>query len=197
MQFRTVRQRQTGSDRFARALGPRGEFFAFECAVSHDPTIESVEVQLSPDVAGYVSREYWPGIQSGVCAGRDQMRAAGVHLCGTSLLILGTKEHPVDTSPRVVRERLAEFVRSRVVGWSEPIALRSEWLTSDVVAIARGIHASGAQDGLPALTDALLEAGCDDALVIEHLTTCPDHGPMCWVVEMIRTQAALRDGTSG
>jgi hypothetical protein len=61
-----------------------------------------------------------------------------------------------------------------------------------VLAIARGIHANAALDGIPALTDALLEAGCDDPLVMEHLRTCPDHGPSCWVVEMILDAASPR-----
>ncbi|MBM3980095.1 MAG: hypothetical protein FJ304_07385 [Planctomycetes bacterium] len=71
--------------------------------------------------------------------------------------------------------------------------MRAEWLTSDVVALARGIHASAALDGLPALCDALLEAGCDDPLVVEHLQTCRDHAPSCWVVEMILDQLTARE----
>src|SRR5688572_18100404 len=98
MQFRTVRQRHTGSDRFARALGPRGEFFAFDYEVSNDPTLEGVGVQLSPDVERYGSREYWPDIQFGVRLGWDETQSQGVRLCCTSLSITNTKEHPVDTS---------------------------------------------------------------------------------------------------
>lgn len=198
MQFRTVRQPQTGTDRFSRPRGPRGDFFAFECAVSHDPASESVGVQLAPGAEHSCSRECWTYIREGVGFGCAASRTDGARLCCTNLLITGANDHPVDTNPTLVRLRLAEFVQSRVVGWSEPIdPLRSELLTSDVVALARGIHANQAFDGLPALTDALLEAGCDDPLALEHLTTCPDHGPMCWVVEMICAQAAARDGTSG
>jgi hypothetical protein len=65
-------------------------------------------------------------------------------------------------------------------------------LTSDVVALARGIHANAGLDGLSALTDALLEAGCDDPLVINHLNMCPDHASSCWVVEMILNQIESR-----
>jgi hypothetical protein len=195
MQIRTVYQRQRGTERHLRVIGGRAEFFSFDYEVSHDPTIERVGVQLSPDVA--VSREYWPEIQEGVRNGCAEALRLGVRLCSTSLLILATKEHPVDTSPHVVRTNLATFVSSRVAGWSEPIALHPEWLTSDVVALARGIHTHSALDGLPALTDALLEAGCDDPLALEHLRMCPDHGPSCWVVEMICAQAAARDGTVG
>jgi hypothetical protein len=197
MQFCTVCQRQTGTDRHARQIGSRGEFFAFEYEVSHAPTVECVGVRRSPEAERAGSGGYWPDIKTGVQEGTLTIRHDGISLCCTELLIVFTKQMDVDTTPRLVRTRLAEFVRSRVVGWSEPVELRSEWLTSDVVALARGIHANAALDGLPALTDALLEAGCEDPLTIEHLKTCPDHGPMCWVVEMICAQAAARDGTSG
>ncbi|MCI0464657.1 MAG: hypothetical protein L0Z62_47640 [Gemmataceae bacterium] len=58
-------------------------------------------------------------------------------------------------------------------------------LTADVVRLARGIRASAAFDGLPALADALEDAGCDESLMLEHLRTCADHAPSCWAVEMI------------
>ena len=92
----------------------------------------------------------------------------------------------VDTSPQLVRTRLTEFIQPQIVAWVNPLPpLHKDWLTSDVIALARGIHATSAFDGLPVLHDALLEAGCDDPLVVEHLRTCPDHSPSCWVVEMI------------
>jgi hypothetical protein len=61
-----------------------------------------------------------------------------------------------------------------------------------VVALARGIDAGAALDGIPALADALQEAGCDNPLVMEHLRTCPDHSPSCWVVEMILDATRVR-----
>jgi hypothetical protein len=160
--------------------------------VSHDPTIETLGVQLSPNTTKrYGSREYGTDIQLGVQTGCDEARREGVRLCCASLLVLGINEDAIDTSPHVVQTRLAEFVRSHVVKWSEPIPpLRAEWLTADVVALARGIHANAALDGLPALTDALIEAGCDDPLVLEHLKTCSDYAPSCWVVEMILDQSS-------
>jgi hypothetical protein len=106
--------------------------------------------------------------------------------------VLLAKYHDVDTSPAIVQRSVAECINAAVAEQhAEPVPpLRTEWLTSDVMALARGIHANAALDGLPALTDALIEAGCDDPLVMEHLKTCPDHGPSCWVVEMILDQLA-------
>lgn len=192
MEFRTVRQRQSGTEKHARQVGGRGEFFLFGYEVSHDSSIESVGVQLSPNVEDYLARDYWPAIKAGVRAGCEEAQRQGVRLCCTSLLIPSVREMLVDTTARLVQARLTEFVRSRVCEWSEPIEYFTEWLTSDVLALARGIHANAALDGLPALTDALIEAGCDDPLVMEHLRTCPDHGPSCWVVEMILDAESTR-----
>lgn len=144
-------------------------------------------MQLNPDVIKSAAWDYESDIYAGVRVGWEDARSDdSARLCCTKLHILATRDNPVDTSPYVIRLLLSEFVRKRIAEWAESLApLRAEWLTSDVVALARGIHANAALDGLPALTDALLEAGCDDQLVMEHLQTCPDHSPSCWVVEMI------------
>lgn len=60
------------------------------------------------------------------------------------------------------------------------------WQTTDVTALVRGIVADGADDRLPILADALQEAGCDDAEVLEHLRREP-HGCRagCWVLDRL------------
>lgn len=193
MDFFTVRERRTGTETHTRQMGPRGEFFAFDYEVSCDPTIEGVGVLLSTDVLRSASWDYSSDIRTGACVGWDDVRhKVDTRLCCTKLLIMRTRDNPVDTSPRAIQELVGRFVCARLTAWAEPIPpLRPEWLTSDVVALARGIHANAALDGLPALTDALIEAGCNDPLVMEHLRTCPDHTPSCWVVEMILDQVTF------
>jgi hypothetical protein len=190
MQFRTVRQPKSDSERLARQAGPRAVFFAFDYELSHDPAIEGVGVQLAAGIWNYASWDYQSEICTGARVGWEgAQHDDGVRLCCTRLSIQRTRDNPVDTSPAAIRSVLFQCVRNRVAAWAEPIPpLRPEWLTSDVTALARGIHANAAFDGLPALTDALIEAGCDDPLVMEHLKTCPDHAPSCWVVEMILDQ---------
>ncbi len=193
MQFRTVRGPQTGTEKHMRQFGGRGEFFVFDYALSHDPTLEGVGVHVSPNVKAGASWDYEPDLHAGARAGWEDALFDDVRLCCTGLRVLSTRDNPVDTSPHVIRSFFIEFFRKRITEWAEPIPpLRAEWLTSDVVALARGVHAHGAFDGRPALCDALLEAGCDDPLVIEHLQTCPDHGPSCWVVEMILDNISAR-----
>ncbi|WP_439626966.1 hypothetical protein [Gemmata sp.] len=60
------------------------------------------------------------------------------------------------------------------------------WLTSDVLALARGIYAERAFDRMPILADALQDAGCDNEDVLTH---CRDasapHVRGCWVVDLV------------
>jgi hypothetical protein len=204
MQFFTIlqpkieeyrRRGQTGG-----LLAPRGSYFNdFAYELHDDPTVEGIAVRFAPGLRGILPREFWPDVEVGARSGAEGARTRGLRLCCVRFTMTLAKYHDVDTTPQAVQRHVASCVDWYVAACqTEPVPpLRAEWLTSDVVALARGIHAKQALDGLPALTDALLEAGCDDPLAIDHLTTCPDHGPMCWVVEMICAQAAARDGTSG
>jgi hypothetical protein len=67
-----------------------------------------------------------------------------------------------------------------------PVALDPAWLTSDVRALATGIHADRAFDRMPILADALQDAGCADEYVLRH---CRDARQMhirgCWVVDLL------------
>lgn len=60
------------------------------------------------------------------------------------------------------------------------------WLTSDVLALARGIYDERAFDRMPILADALQDAGCANEDVLSH---CRDphtaHVRGCWVVGLL------------
>ncbi|MBA4066320.1 MAG: hypothetical protein C0501_21920 [Isosphaera sp.] len=59
------------------------------------------------------------------------------------------------------------------------------WLTSTVVALATGIYGERAFDRLPILADALQDAGCEDAAVLDHCRGPGPHARGCWVVDML------------
>ena len=66
-----------------------------------------------------------------------------------------------------------------------PVSVEPSWLTSTVVVLAEGIYQERAFDRLPILADALMDAGCDHADVLEH---CRGEGPHvrgCWVVDLL------------
>jgi hypothetical protein len=196
MQFLTILKPKRSRNYVRGIRGGRGLYFDdFEYELSDDPLTEGITAQFGPELGRCFPRDLWPEVTIGARNGWEWAHQFGVRFCSVRFTLLFAKYHDVDTTSQAVQLRIADCIAKAVPELSEPVwALCDEWLTSDVVALARGIHAKRALDGLPALTDALLEAGCDDPLAIEHLTTCPDHGPMCWVVEMICAQAAARDG---
>jgi hypothetical protein len=59
------------------------------------------------------------------------------------------------------------------------------WLTSTTVSLARSIYKDCAFDRLPILADALEEAGCDDADVLNHLRGDGLHVRGCWAVDLV------------
>jgi len=67
-----------------------------------------------------------------------------------------------------------------------PVALDPSWLTSDVVALARGIYADRAFDRMPILADALQDAGCANDDVLNHCRDAAQvHVRGCWVVDLL------------
>jgi hypothetical protein len=65
------------------------------------------------------------------------------------------------------------------------LTLRPEWLSSDVVLLAHGIYAERAFDRMPILADAIQEAGCDNAEILDHCRGAGPHVRGCWVVDLV------------
>jgi hypothetical protein len=64
--------------------------------------------------------------------------------------------------------------------------LARDWLTSTVVALARGMDASGDFSAAPILADALQDAGCDDETVLQCCRVAGNvHVRGNWVVDLV------------
>ncbi|VTU00019.1 Uncharacterized protein (Fragment) OS=uncultured bacterium PE=4 SV=1 [Gemmataceae bacterium] len=81
----------------------------------------------------------------------------------------------------------AHFLRELFGPWPFRDATADpEWLTSTVVALAKGIYEDRAFDRMPILADALQDAGCDDALVLDHCRQKKArHARGCWVLDAL------------
>ena len=66
-----------------------------------------------------------------------------------------------------------------------PVTVDPAWLTSDVFALAAGIYADRAFDRLPILADALQDAGCDNADILNHCRSDGPHVRGCFVVDLL------------
>jgi len=58
------------------------------------------------------------------------------------------------------------------------------WLTSTVLDLARTISEKKTFGRLPILADALMDAGCDNAQMIEHFQF-EEHSSKCWLVDLL------------
>jgi hypothetical protein len=66
-----------------------------------------------------------------------------------------------------------------------PVAVQPEWRTCTVVALASAIGIESAFDRLPILADAIQDAGCEDAHILDHCRGLSPHVRGCWVIDLL------------
>ena len=59
------------------------------------------------------------------------------------------------------------------------------WLTTDVLTVAAAIYEARAFERMPILGDALEDAGCDKAEILDHCRQPGDHVRGCWVLDFL------------
>jgi hypothetical protein len=66
-----------------------------------------------------------------------------------------------------------------------PVTVESTWRTHNVTALAQGIYDDRAFERMPILADALEDAGCTNADILEHCRRPGEHCRGCWVVDLV------------
>jgi hypothetical protein len=66
-----------------------------------------------------------------------------------------------------------------------PVAFLPEWRTSTVVSLAKAMYESRDFAAMPLLADALQDAGCEQADILEHCRGTGPHVRGCWVVDHV------------
>jgi hypothetical protein len=66
-----------------------------------------------------------------------------------------------------------------------PPSLDGGWLNETVVSLAQAIYGQRAFDQMPILGDAMEEAGCSDATMLNHCRQSGEHFRGCWVVDSL------------
>jgi hypothetical protein len=66
-----------------------------------------------------------------------------------------------------------------------PVSADPEWLTPTVVALATGIYEDRAFDRMPILADALQDAECANADILDHCRGPGPHVRGCWVIDLL------------
>jgi hypothetical protein len=86
---------------------------------------------------------------------------------------------------RVELEQLTALARCVFGNPFRRVAVAADWRTATVLALAGGTYAERAFDRLPILADALEEAGCSDAELLEHCRGPGPHARGCWVLDIL------------
>jgi hypothetical protein len=70
---------------------------------------------------------------------------------------------------------------------SRLVAFSSSWRTDTAIALARRMDAAQDYSAMPIFADALQDAGCDDARILDHCRL-GSHVRGCWVVNLVLGQ---------
>lgn len=69
-----------------------------------------------------------------------------------------------------------------------PCAFDAAWRTSTAVGVAQAMYDSRDFGALPILADALQDAGCEDAAILDHCRGDGSHVRACWAVDLVLGQ---------
>ena len=81
--------------------------------------------------------------------------------------------------------RGAAIMRDIAGNLFRPASLNPSWRTDSVLALACQMYESRDFDVMPILADALQDAGCNDAHVLDHCRRPGPHVRGCWVVDLV------------
>ncbi len=82
----------------------------------------------------------------------------------------------------------AHLLREIAAHLFRPVVIDPAWLAwsdATVVRLARGIYDEGAFEQMPILGDALEEAGCADAIILDHCRQADGHVRGCWLLDLL------------
>jgi hypothetical protein len=113
-----------------------------------------------------------------------QILAVELHLRLLPLMGLGARYNLQVRTPEAtayLQRVMADFVAPT----PEAARFDARWRTADVVDLARGVYRAFAFDRMPALVDALMDAGCDNDAILAHCRAPDGHVRGCWVLDLI------------
>jgi len=98
-----------------------------------------------------------------------------------------------DTADKRERNAQAHLLRDILGNPFRPVTIDPAWLTPNTVTLAKAIYHFRAFDRMAILGDALEEAGCDDAGILDHCRSQTGHVRGCWVVDAVQGGRSMWD----
>jgi hypothetical protein len=165
----------TACERIADGVGELGDRAKARAAAT--AALES-EVSIA-----YEGRHYWAAVAAS--SALDDYEAAAIAVCRA--VANDEAEYDRDASAGWANERGAQasLIHDVFGNPFRPVTLNSAWRTANVTALAQSIYADRAFDRLPILADALEDAGCDNADILNHCRQPGVHVRGCWAVDLI------------
>jgi hypothetical protein len=164
-------------------LGPStaavGERFADGLASEQDLTSARRQWAITPEEIGPVHASAYQGAWEAVAWLTDVQR----------IMKIDPDEYrhfPIPTD--AVLQRAAALLRDIFGNPFQPLSLSLtilQWNESTIVKLAQAIYEERTFDRLPILADALLDAGCDHADILNHCRQPGVHVRGCWVVDLL------------
>jgi hypothetical protein len=105
---------------------------------------------------------------------------AGAALCYTQDPYI--EEYPISLARC---RRMANGLRCIFGNPFKPALMKSTWKTNNCKGLAAAIYDERAFGRLPILADALEDAGCDNADILDHCRQPGEHVRGCWVVDLV------------
>lgn len=152
-----------------------------------DGVADAVELSAAHDAANAavrdVPREPPDSPQSLVCcAAASAANSLNASIAVSNALIEAAEGERTKSATRALH---ADLLRDIIGSPFSPVAVDPSWLTSTVIALARGIYEEQTFDQLPILADALEDAGCDAPEVLGHCRCSGRHARGCWVLDSL------------
>jgi len=86
---------------------------------------------------------------------------------------------------RIAPGRVASLLRDTIGNPFRPVPLNPAWLTATVVSLAQQMYRSRDFSPMPILADAMQDAGCDNADILNHCRSDGLHVRGCWAVDLL------------
>ncbi|VTR96284.1 Uncharacterized protein (Fragment) OS=uncultured bacterium PE=4 SV=1 [Gemmata massiliana] len=146
------------------------------------------ERDLSGEQARAIFRSAEAVIRGAGLAGSESQREAAfaVHAACEPAYVIDCLLHFDGRGATTVHARqIADLLREIVGNPFRPVAFAPEWRTSTARAVALQMYETREFSAMPILADALQDAGCDSADVLDHCRGPGPHVYGCWVVDAV------------
>jgi hypothetical protein len=101
------------------------------------------------------------------------------------LYLLAIPPHEAKTAKKLLKLLGQVELLREIFGDIRPVRFSGQWRTSTAVALAHQMYESLDFSAMPILADALQDAGCDSAEILDHCRGPGPHVRGCWVVDLV------------